>query len=85
MLTIVSGDPRVLLSLGTTAQVRGRVTDSTGAVVDAAQITVTNINTNVQTKTSSNQQGAFRRCTPGRTACRPTAALVEGWQVSAIL
>jgi len=41
------------------ATITGTVTDSTGALVGGAEITATNTDTNVSTKTVSNQDGIY--------------------------
>ncbi len=47
------------LSFGQTAQVTGRVTDSTGAVVPGVAITVTNVATGVDRKAATNEAGYY--------------------------
>lgn len=44
----------------TTATLVGTVTDSTGAVVPGAQVTVTNVDTNASRTATSNEEGAYR-------------------------
>ena len=59
--------PRLLLVLaclaalcfGQTAQITGRVTDATGAVIPGAAITVTNVATGVDRKVASNEAGYY--------------------------
>ena len=48
-----------LAQLSTTATITGTVTDSTGALVAAATVTITNDATNVSLKTQSNGRGVF--------------------------
>src|SRR6202012_2506661 len=43
-----------------TATVSGRITDSTGAVIAAAQITVVDIETNFESQSVANAEGIFR-------------------------
>jgi len=43
----------------TRAEVSGTVTDPSGGVIPGAQITVTNLNTGVDTKTTTNQEGFY--------------------------
>lgn len=47
-------------ALAQTASITGRVTDSTGAIVPAAKITVTSIASGVETSTESNEQGLYQ-------------------------
>jgi hypothetical protein len=47
------------LSFGQTAQITGRVTDSTGAVVPGTSITVTNVATGVDRKAATNEAGYY--------------------------
>src|SRR5215472_12329014 len=48
-----------LLGQANTASIRGMVTDSSGAVVPDAQVTLTNIGTGVQTATKTNPAGEY--------------------------
>ena len=43
-----------------TGTISGRITDSTGAIVPNAQVTVTNTGTNFESSTTSNSDGLFR-------------------------
>ena len=49
----------VLMAQGTTAQISGQVLDPSGAPVARATVAVTNINTQVQQKTSTNDLGNY--------------------------
>ncbi len=42
-----------------TANINGTVTDASGAVIPGAKITAVNVDTNVQTTTTSNNQGIY--------------------------
>ena len=55
-VTFLSAGP---LLLAQTAQIAGRVTDPSDAVVVDASVTVTNVNTGVVRRTSSNHQGHY--------------------------
>jgi hypothetical protein len=48
-----------LFGQGTSAQINGAIRDASGAVVADAQVTVTNIDTQAQRRTSSNAQGGY--------------------------
>jgi outer membrane receptor protein involved in Fe transport len=48
-----------IVSFGQTAQVTGRVSDQTGAIVPGAQITVTNVSTGINRESLSNDEGYF--------------------------
>ncbi|MEK7405484.1 MAG: carboxypeptidase regulatory-like domain-containing protein [Acidobacteriota bacterium] len=48
-----------LVALGQTAQVMGRITDSSGAIMPAVSITVSNLATGIDRKSSSNEQGYY--------------------------
>ena len=56
----------------TNAQISGRVTDASGAVVPGVDVTLTNIDTGVDRSAVTNETGAyaFPSLNPGRTACR---------------
>lgn len=47
------------MALGQSAQVQGRVTDSTGALIPGASVTVTNAATGITLKTKTNDDGQF--------------------------
>ena len=51
--------PTLKAQVGTEGSILGTVTDSSGAVIAGAEVTVTNVDTGLKKTTVSNNQGGF--------------------------
>ena len=60
LLALLSAFPPVAWAQQETATITGEVRDASGAVVPKAQVTITNVNTNVSVKGETNDQGVYK-------------------------
>src|SRR5229473_4377273 len=67
-LVLFVSSPRIALAQATTGTIIGSVTDSSGASVPGARVTILNIDQNNKTTTETNESGNYTKSelTPGR-------------------